>query len=175
MLHELTPNCPVTTNLRAFDRCFDHFDVAEALDFVSVDSNATIKSKSSEMACELDMMRSLKKKDIKTPDGDEGFWVIEQKAGQVNWQDVNSLVRPQVVRLFTYQLISRGASGVLYFCWRQPRIGTEKFYGAVLTHDGRKDSRTYKEISQIGEEIKLLAPALKGTKVVADVCILLQP
>ncbi len=90
----------------------------------------------------------------------------------MNWQDVNSLVRPQVVRLFTYQLISRGASGVLYFRWRQPRIGTEKFFGAVLPHHGRKDSRTYKEISQIGEEIKLLAPALKGTKVVADVCIL---
>lgn len=172
LLHELTPNCPVTSNLRALTRRFDHFDVAEALDFVAVDSNAAIKSKCSELACDLDMMRSLKKTGIRTPNGDPGFWVIEQKAGQVNWQDVNSLVRPQVVRLFTYQLISRGACGVLYFCWRQPRIGTEKFYGAVLPHNGRKDSRTYKEISQLGDEIKLLAPALAGTKVSADVCIL---
>ena len=172
LLHELTPDKPVTTNLRALRRNFDHFDVAQALDFVAVDSNATIKTKCSEMACELDMMRSLKKTDIKTPDGDEGFWVIEQKAGQVNWQDVNSLVRPQVVRLFTYQLISRGATGVLYFRWRQSRIGSEKFYGAVLPHNGRKDSRTYKEISQLGDEMKLLAPVIKNTKVVADVCIL---
>ena len=172
LLHEITPRCPVTSNLRALYRRFDHFDVAEALDFVAVDSNATIKSKSSELACELDMLRSLKKSNIRTPDGQEGFWVIEQKAGQVNWQDVNSLVRPQVVRLFTYQVISRGASGVLYFCWRQPRIGTEKFYGAVLPHNGRKDSRTYKEISQLGDEIKLLAPAIQGTKIVSDVCIL---
>ncbi|MDB6023193.1 MAG: Beta-galactosidase [Pedosphaera sp.] len=172
ILHEVTPNCPVTSNLRALHRRFDHFDVADALDFVAVDSNATIKSRCSELACELDMLRSLKKTNIKTPNGDEGFWVIEQKAGQVNWQDVNSLVRPQVVRLFTYQLISRGASGVLYFCWRQPRIGTEKFYGAVLPHNGRKDSRTYQEIRQLGDELKLLAPALQGTKVVADVCIL---
>ena len=172
VLHEITPHCPVTSNLRALYRRFDHFDVAEALDFVAVDSNATIKSRSSEMACELDMLRSLKKTNIKTPDGEEGFWVIEQKAGQVNWQDVNSLVRPQVVRLFTYQVISRGACGVLYFSWRQPRIGSEKFYGAVLPHNGRKDSRSYLEISQLGDEIKLLAPALKGTKVFADVCIL---
>jgi beta-galactosidase len=172
LLHELTPNCPVTSNLRALQRRFDHFDVAEALDFVAVDSNAAIKSKSSELACDLDMMRSLKKTGIRTPDGDEGFWVIEQKAGQVNWQEVNSLVRPQVVRLFTYQLISRGACGVLYFRWRQTRIGSEKFYGGVLPHNGRKDSRTYKEISQIGDELKLLAPALQGTKVVPDVCIL---
>jgi beta-galactosidase len=172
LLHELSPGRPVTANLRALQRRFDHFDVAEVLDFVAVDSNVAIKSKCSELACDLDMMRSLKKKDVRTPDGDPGFWVIEQKAGQVNWQEVNSLVRPQVVRLFTYQLISRGASGVLYFRWRQPRIGSEKFYGAVLPHNGRKDSRTYREISTLGDEIKLLGPALKGTKVVADVCIL---
>ena len=101
-----------------------------------------------------------------------GFWVIEQKAGQVNWQDVNSLVRPGVIRLFTYQLVSRGACGVLYYRWRQPRFGSEKFYGAVLPHHVRQDSRTFKEISQIGEEIKLLAPALKDTQVVAEACIL---
>jgi beta-galactosidase len=172
ILHEVSPNAPVTTNLRALTRHFDHFDVAEVLDFVSLDSNATIKAKSAENACEIDMMRSLKKIGIKTPDDDEGFWVIEQKAGHVNWQDVNSLVRPGVVRLFTYQILSRGASGVLYFFWRSPRIGSEKFYGGVLTHDGRGDNRVYREISQIGEEMKLLAPVLKGSKVVAETCIL---
>jgi beta-galactosidase len=89
----------------------------------------------------------------------------------VNWQDVNSLVRPGVVRLFTYQLISRGAVGVLYFFWRQPRIGSEKFYGGVLTHDGRGENRVYREIRQIGEEMKLLAPAIKGSQVMAEVAI----
>ncbi len=172
LLHELTPGKPVTHNLRALSRDFDHFDAAEALDFVSLDSNATIKSKSSELACEIDMMRSLKKRDICTPDGDCGFWVIEQKAGNVNWQEVNSLVRPGVVRLFTYQLVSRGASGVLYFFWRQPRIGSEKFYGGVLRHDGRPEGRTYREIQQIGQELRRLAPALRNTTVEAEVCIL---
>ncbi len=174
LLHELTPKCPVTSNLRALSRPFDHFDVAEVLDFVALDSNATVKSRSSEIACEMDMMRSLKKTNVRTPDGEPGFWVIEQKAGNVDWQEVNSLVRPGVVRMFTYQLLSRGASGVLYFLWRQPRIGSEKFYGGVLTHDGRGDNHTYKEICQIGEEMKLLAPAIKGTEVVADACILIS-
>jgi len=174
LLRQLTPNVPLTQNLRALTRHFDHFDMAEVLDFVSVDSNATIKSKSAELAGEIDMMRSLKKTNIKIPGDDCGFWVIEQKAGNVNWEEVNSLVRPGVVRLFTYQLISRGAGGVLYFLWRQPRIGSEKFYGGVLTHDGRAQNRTYHEIREIGQEMKRLAPLLHGTRVVAEACILVS-
>jgi beta-galactosidase len=172
LLHELTPQVPVTTNMRVFGQNVDLFDMADALDFASLNSNATIKSKSSENACELDFLRCLKKTGIRTPDCDHGFWVIEQKAGHVNWQDVNSLVRPGVVRLFTYQTVSRGAGGILYFFWRQPRIGPEKFYGGILTHDGRGENRVYKEIKQIGQEFKRLAPALDCTKVVAEVCIL---
>jgi beta-galactosidase len=42
----------------------------------------------------------------------------------------------------------------------------------VLPHHVQVTNRVYKEISQIGEEIKLLAPALKDTRVVAEACIL---
>ncbi len=87
---------------------------------------------------------------------------MEQKAGNVNWQEVNSLVRPGVLRMFTYQLVSRGATAILFFRWRQPRFGTEKFHGAILPHHLEGSNRIYQEISQIGEELKLLAPALKG-------------
>lgn len=172
VLHELCPALPVTTNLRALQRLFDHFDMAEVVDFVSVETKTAITARSSELAADIDILRSLKKQNIRTPDGDCGFWAIEQKAGQVNWQDVNSLVRPGILRLFTYQLLSRGASGVLYYHWRQPRIGNEKFYGAVLPHHLHEDNRVYREISQIGEELKLLAPVLQDTKVVPEVCIL---
>jgi beta-galactosidase len=172
VLREICPDCPVTVNLQALQRKFDHFDMAGVVDFVSVISNPAIKTKSAELACDIDILRSLKKTEIKMPDDDNGFWAIEQKAGQVNWQEVNSLVRPGIIRLFTYQLISRGASGVLYFHWRQSRIGSEKFYGAVLTHHLEGNNRTYQEISQIGEELKMLAPALKDTKVISEVCIL---
>jgi beta-galactosidase len=172
VLRARCPDHPVTVNLRALQRKFDHFDMANVVDFVSIETNAAIKTKSSELSCDIDILRSLKKSEIKTPDGDCGFWVIEQKAGQVNWQDVNSLVRPGIIRLFTYQLISRGASGVLYYQWRQPRIGNEKFFGAVMPHHLGGNNRVYQEISQIGEELKMLAPVIKDTKVVAEACIL---
>ena len=172
ILREITPDRPVTTNLRALRHRFDHFDLAEQLDFVSIESTAAIRSKPAEIACEIDMLRSLKKTGIRTPDGDTGFWVMEQKAGNVNWQDVNSLVRPGVLRMFTYQLISRGATAVLFFRWRQPRIGSEKFHGAVLPHNLAGSRRVFDEITQLGEELKILTPALKDTKVVAPACIL---
>lgn len=171
ILHELTPH-PVTTNLRPLVHRFDHFDLADAIDFVSIESTAALKTNSSELACEIDMLRSLKKEGIRAPGGDDGFWVMEQKAGNVTWQDVNSLVRPGVLRMFTYQLISRGANAVLFFRWRQPRFGTEKFHGAVMPHTDRVDSRIYREVTQIGDEIKLLEGALKGTRVPSEVCIL---
>jgi beta-galactosidase len=172
LLHERCPQLPVTVTMRAFLRQYDHFDMADAVDFVSIESNVVMKAKTAELACDIDMLRSLKKADIRAPEGDCGFWAMEQKVGQVNWQDVNSLVQPGLIRLFTYQLISRGASGILYFRWRQPRIGSEKFYGAILPHHPGGNNRVFMEISQIGDELKLLAPSLKDTRVVSEVCIL---
>jgi beta-galactosidase len=172
ILREITPERPVTTNLRALRHRFDHFDLAAELDFVAIENTASIKAKPAEIACEIDMLRSLKKTNVRTPDGDSGFWVMEQKAGNVSWQDVNSLVRPGVLRMFAYQLISRGANAILFFRWRQPRVGTEIFHGAVLPHNLAGSRRVFDEIAHLGEELKVLAPALKDTKVSADVAIL---
>jgi len=172
LLHTLSPNCPVTTNLRPLLHRFDHFDLAEVIDFVSIESTAAIKAKSAELACEIDMLRSLKKTNIRTPDGDSGFWVMEQKAGNVSYHDVNSLVRPGVLRMFTYQLVSRGATAILFWRWRQPRFGSEKFHGAVLAHNPRTDGRIFREVAQLGDEMKLLAPSLLNTRVQADTAIL---
>src|SRR5260370_18452655 len=66
LLHELTPH-PVTTNLRPLLHRFDHFDLAEIIDFVSIESTAALKAKSAELACEIDMLRSLKKSGIPAP------------------------------------------------------------------------------------------------------------
>jgi beta-galactosidase len=172
LLRRCSPKHPVTVTMRAFLRKYDHFDMADAVDFVSIESDVVTKEKAGELACDIDLLRSLKKSGIKTPDGEVGFWAMEQKVGQSSWLDVNSLVRPGLIRLFTYQLVSRGASGILYFRWRQPRIGCEKFYGAVLPHHIEGNDRVFREISQIGEELKLLAPAIKDSKIVSEVCIL---
>jgi beta-galactosidase len=169
LLREITPKTPVTTTIRPYAVQIDHFDLADAIDFVAMDSDATVVHKSAENAMTIDITRSLKK------NGEaEGFWVMEQKAGNVAWADANSLVRPGVVRLFSYQLLSRGATGLLYFYWRMPRIGPEKFYGGVLTHDGLAKNRMFQEVMQVGTELQTLAPMLAGTQVQADVAILIS-
>ena len=154
-------------------RKFDHFDMAEAVDFVSIESNVAdqdqvrrtgVRHRHAALAQKNRHQNARRRCAV--------FGSMEQKAGQVNWQEVNSLVRPGLSGCSPTNCISRGASGVLYFRWRQPRIGSEKFYGAILPHHLEGNDRIFKEISQIGEEIKMLAPALKDTKVVAEVCIL---
>lgn len=169
ILQEANGSIPVTTTARPYAAQIDLFDLGDAVDFVSLDSDATDHERPSKAAMNLDIIRSLKK-DAEA----EGFWVMEQKAGHVSWGDANSLIRPGVLRALTYQLISRGAMGILYFYWRQPRIGPEKFYGGVLTHDGRAENRMYEEVMQIGEEIGQLAPALAGTQVVPQTAILIS-
>lgn len=172
LLHQLTPQCPVTTNLRPLLHRFDHFDLAEVIDFISIESHAVLKPKPSGMACEIDMLRSLKKADIRTPDGDAGFWVMEQKAGSVNWQEVHALMRPGMLRLFSYQLMARGAEAIVFFRWRQPRFGGEQFHGAVMPHRACATARVFKEVDQLGDEMKLLSPTLKHSRVAAEVCLL---
>ncbi|MBL6763661.1 MAG: beta-galactosidase [Verrucomicrobiae bacterium] len=169
ILQEATPNTPVTTTFRPFSTQIDSFDLGSAIDFVSLDSEPTNAADAWKSAMNLDIARSLKKDDEA-----EGFWVMEQKAGHVSWGEANSISRPGVARLFTYQLIARGATGILYFYWRQPRIGPEKFYGGILTHDGRGENRLYDEFMALGEEMEKLAPALAGTQVTANVAILIS-
>ena len=172
ILHGLCPTLPVTTNLRPFAAHFDYSDLADGLDFVALDTDEDAKNRPAERACLIDFARSLKKGGQRTPDGDEGFWAMEQKVGRINWGEASSLFRPGVVRLLCYQLISRGASGLLCQYWRPPRIGTDQFDGGVLPHSGITTQRMYKEIRQLGTELARLAPLLAGSKVVADACIL---
>lgn len=169
ILRDATPNIPVTTTFRPYATKIDLFDLSSTIDFVSLDSEPTSEARASSAAMSLDLARSLKK-----DEESEGFWVMEQKAGQVSYGDSNSLVRPGVGRVFTYQMIARGATGILFFYWRQPRIGPEKFTGGILSHDGRGENRMYKEMLELGDEMGRLAPALAGTQVVADVAIMIS-
>jgi beta-galactosidase len=81
------------------------------------------------------------------------------------------LKRPGVMRLWSYQALARGADGVLFFQWRKSFAGAEKFHGAMVEHVQPSSSRIFKEVCELGKELKSLTPIL-GSKIHAQCGIL---
>lgn len=77
---------------------------------------------------------------------------------------------PGELRLMTYRSIAHGADSLLYFRWRTCRFGAEEYWCGILDHDN-VPRRRYKEVQQVGEELKRIGPALSGTSVRVDAAI----
>jgi len=118
------------------------------------------------------MLRSLKKTGIRTPDGNDGFWVMEPKSRQRQLAGSQFPRPPRRAADVHLSIDSRGATAVLFFPWRQPRIGSEKFHGAVLPHNLDGSRRVFDEVSHIGEELKIARARAQGHQVAAETCIL---
>lgn len=149
ILKEATPEIPVMTNFMGLFKPLDYFEWAKHSDLMTWDSYPEpTKGIPIHAAAAHDLMRSLK--------GGQPFVLMEQVTSQVNWRDHNPVKRPGVMRLWSYQAIARGADGVMFFQWRQSRAGAEKFHGAMVSHTGDENSRVYREVEQLGNELKKL-------------------
>ncbi len=52
-----------------------------------------------------------------------------------------------------------------YFQWRQSRGGSEKFHGAVVSHAGHDQTRTFQEVTAVGELLDQLQPVVESVNV----------
>ena len=77
------------------------------------------------------------------------FWLMEALSEAVPG---GKTLRPGEIRKFTYQAISRGMRGILYFRWRTIPFGQEQFWYGIFNHDNRINRR-YKEVQRIGQEL----------------------
>jgi len=161
VLRRLCPNHPVTVNLRALHQKFDHFDMARL--WISSPLKAILRLKPYPQNRPATLTFSARSKNRTSKARRRlRLLVIEQKVGRsIAGRQLAGATRHH--RLSTYQLISRGACGVFCHRWRQPRIAM-KICGAVLPHHLEGNTRVFKEISQIGEELKILAPRSKTQK-----------
>lgn len=149
VLREITPDIPIMTNLMGTFKPLDYFEWAKHMDLVTWDSYPEpTKGIPVDAAMSQDLMRSLK--------GGQPFVLMEQVTSQVNWRDQNPLKRPGVMRLWSYQNMAHGSDGIMFFQWRAAKAGAEKFHGAMVTHSGDENSRVFKEVEQLGNELKLL-------------------
>lgn len=147
-----TPNVPVTTNLMGFYPELDYFKWAKYMDIVSWDNYPSLDTPVSFTAMAHDLMRGLK--------SGAPFMLMEQTPSQQNWQPYNSLKRPGVMRLWSYQAVARGADTVMFFQLRRSIGACEKYHGAVIEHVGHEHTRVFREVAELGRELEQLGDTL---------------
>ncbi len=164
ILHQITPEVPVTTNFMGFHKAVDYWKWAAQEDVVANDNYPDTSDPhwnvEAGMIC--DLMRSL---------GNHRPWILmEQAPTHVNWRPRNPTKRPGLMRLGSYQAVARGADGIMFFQWRASKAGAEKFHSGMVPHAGL-ETRVWREIKSLGNELSQL-DVLRDSRVQADVAIL---
>jgi beta-galactosidase len=164
VVRAISPNVPITTNLMGTFKPLDYHAWAKEMDIVSWDCYPPRSSAPDWIAFRHALTRGLK-------DG-QSWMLMEQTPSQQNWQRYNSLKRPGVMRLWSYQAMAHGADSVLYFQWRRSPGAAEMFHGAVVEHAGSSEARVFQEVAELGSELEALGSETIGGRVQADVALL---
>jgi beta-galactosidase len=164
VIRAITPHVPITTNMMGTYPHLDYRAWAPELDVISWDCYPWPSADPGDIAFLHDLNRGLK-------DG-RPFILMEQTPSSQNWQPINALKRPGVLRLWSYLAIAHGADTVMYFQWRRGRGGCEKFHGAVVEHGGRSDTRVFREVSELGAELEQLSDTTLGATTPARIAVL---
>lgn len=159
-----TPNIPVTTNFMEFYKALDYQKWAKYLDFISWDSYPAPDYTPAQMALNHELMRGLKQ--------GQPFVLMEQTPSVTNWQPVNALKRPGVMRLWSYQAVAHGSDSVMFFQMRRSIGACEKYHGAIIDHAGHENTRVFREAAALGGELKTIGDKLLGSRLDARVGIL---
>ncbi|MFV0466594.1 MAG: beta-galactosidase [Lachnospiraceae bacterium] len=154
ILKNSTPHLPVFSNISGFIKKLNQHKMVSHMDIAGWDNYPAPKDARSMPAMKLDIMRGLK-------DG-KSFYVVEQSPNQQNWQPYNKLKRPGEIRRIAYQGLAHGSDSCLFFQMRQSQSGQEKFHGAILSHNGRDDTRIFGECEKLGMEFSRLQGTFTG-------------
>ena len=154
---------PITTNMMGTFKGLDYFKWAKEMDVISWDNYPAYDTPWSLVAMRHDLMRGLK---------DAPFMLMEQTPSQQNWQPYNSLKRPGQMRAQSYQTMAHGADTIQFFQLRRSVGGCEKFHGAVIAHAGTENTRVFREVKQLGEELEKLSDIIPGSANEAQVGVI---
>ncbi|MBQ4640518.1 MAG: beta-galactosidase [Clostridia bacterium] len=150
-LKRITPNIPCTANLMDFFPGIDYFKLGKLLDRASWDNyppwagDQRDKDAALHAACMHDIIRGV--------GGQKPFMMMESSPSAVNWHQINRLRQPGVLMLQSLQAIAHGSDTVQYFQFRKGRGSSEQYHGAIIGHDNSDKTRTYKEVSEVGETL----------------------
>ena len=158
---------PTTVNLMYDYKALNYHKFADVADIISWDNYPQWHKKEeylTAMDCGMqhDIMRSIQKKP---------FLLMESCPAATNWQPVSKLKKPGMLHAASLQAIAHGSDSVQYFQLRQSQGSSEKFHGAVIDHYGGDDTRTFKEVTEVGASLEKLSE-LSGAVTNAKVAVL---
>lgn len=163
VLHRITPDIPITTNLMGTYLPLDYHKWGHYLDFASWDNYPSNDTPLEETAMRHDLMRSVK--------NGKPFALMEQTPSVTNWLPYNMLKRPGVMRLWSYQAVAHGADTVMFFQMKRSIGACEKYHGAVIDHVGSENTRVFREITALGAELDQLGAQTLGARTPAKVAL----
>lgn len=146
---------PVTTNLMGSFKDLDYFSWGPQMDLVSWDNYPGADMEPSYTAMCHDLMRGVS--------AGKPFLLMEQTPNQQNWFPFCRVKKPGEVRALSWQAVAHGANSVQFFQLKQSLGGCERFHGAVIGHDGTNQSRTFKQIASLGDEVGRISPVISGS------------
>ena len=167
VLKSVAPEVPVTTNFMGFYEPLDYNRLAKYVDIVSWDCYPGYHDRDDQelTAAQFSLAHDLNRSLLRKP-----FLMMESSPGPVNWMGQNRLLRPGVHRLKSLQAVAHGSDSVQYFQIRKGRGGAEKFHGAVIDHVGDESPRMFREVAQVGRDLKALQGVL-GAATPAEVAL----
>ena len=164
ILRRHSPGRFVTHNFMGRFFEFDHFAVAEALDFASWDSyplgfTEQFPLDDDERALFAETAHpdiAAFHHDLYRGIGRGRFWIMEQQPGPVNWAPWNPVPKPGMVRLWSWEAFAHGAEVVSYFRWRQCPFGQEQLHAGLQRPD-RSLSAGGAEALRVASELRALS------------------
>ena len=158
------PTTPVTTNFMGpFDN-YDYHSWSDDLDIASWDCYPQRDTKPSSTAFWHELIRGIR--------GGAPFLLMEQTPSRQNWQEYCYLKAPGQMREMSWHAVAHGADSVQFFQLRRSRGGCEKFHGAVIDIDGSNRTRVFREVAQLGGELKRVGARLLGARGESRVALL---
>lgn len=165
-IKSVIPDAKITTNLMGFYKPLDYQMWANEMDFISWDNYPANEDPYARIAMNHDLMRGVK--------GGQPFVLMEQTPSVTNWLAYNALKRPNVMRLWSYQAMAHGADAILFFQMRRSIGACEKYHGAVIDHVGNENTRVFREIAKLGEELKQLGSKTLGSTMDSKVAVVVD-
>ncbi|HIS61206.1 MAG TPA: beta-galactosidase [Candidatus Scybalomonas excrementigallinarum] len=165
-IKSVIPDAKITTNLMGFYKPLDYQMWANEMDFISWDNYPANEDPYARIAMNHDLMRGIK--------GGQPFVLMEQTPSVTNWLAYNALKRPNVMRLWSYQAMAHGADAIMFFQMRRSIGACEKYHGAVIDHVGNENTRVFREIAKLGEELKQLGSKTLGSTMDSKVAVVVD-